>query len=1006
MFKNLIRFTALGLLLSVAAGVANAGIIAYWPFDEGTGDTAKDVVGGANAKLTGINWVTGRAGGFAAESPRGSASILVGTGPTPKTKDLSLAFWMVDTYDSYHTLMNKGVDSSQAGHYILLRPTTEDSPLRFRIGGFQAYGGWGTECRAPAGAYRDNEWAHVVCTYDSASDTATIYINGKLAPNGVYNPKTGIAGPTGYCQGTNDPTQPLYLVGQRETFGGKVDEVAIWDNALTAENVDKVYAFGPLALDPRMASSPKPTDGATDVVREAVLEWRPGQDAASHDVYLGKAFVDVNTAGAGSPLLVSKGQTAPMYDPPGRLDFGTTYYWRIDETSTSVMKGSTWKFTTEPMGYAVDRAAITATASSNEPNQGPVNTTNSSGLAADLHSEDLKAMWLTAQDATGPAWIRYDFDRLLRLNEMWVWNHNGLLESMLGLSAKEVKIEYSTDGTDFKVLGTTFELARAPGRAGYACNNVINLQNIAAKSVKLTILSNWGGILPQCGLSEVRFFNVPVFAREPNPVPGTAGVSVDVTLGWRAGREAGQHKVYLSTDKQAVTDSTASATTMSETQYGAALDLDRTYYWKVEEVNAAQTPSSWSSPVWSFATEPYVAVENFERYTDKAGEEIWSTWIDGYADDFKSSGSTVGSINSKNGTFGETTIVHSGRQSMPLAYDNLSKATYSEATQAFDAPQDWSNHGIKALTLRFYGDPANVAQQMYVKINSTKVLYDGAPESLLRKQWQMWYIDLSALKVSKVTSLSIGFDRLGAVGGKGTVFFDDLRLYGYDRVLITPGAPSATGLQLQYQFEGNLNDDSGKGRKGSVKGAPQYLAGKVGQAISLDGGDDSVNVDGYKGILADAAGVQQAFTVCAWIKTATNGRDIIAWGTNVGGQRMNFRVDTVLRVEHGGGNMRGTNGPSLLDNEWHHVAATVPQGGTLPDTRLYVDGGDVSAPASATAAYNLKANVDVAIGMGGSIATGRFFLGLIDDARIYDRVLSPGEIASLAGRTVPFDKGF
>jgi len=35
--KNLIRFTALGLLLGVAAGVTNAEIIAYWPFDEGTG---------------------------------------------------------------------------------------------------------------------------------------------------------------------------------------------------------------------------------------------------------------------------------------------------------------------------------------------------------------------------------------------------------------------------------------------------------------------------------------------------------------------------------------------------------------------------------------------------------------------------------------------------------------------------------------------------------------------------------------------------------------------------------------------------------------------------------------------------------------------------------------------------------------------------------------------------------------------------------------------------------
>jgi len=34
MYKNLIRLAAFSLLLSVAAGVANAEIIAYWPFEE------------------------------------------------------------------------------------------------------------------------------------------------------------------------------------------------------------------------------------------------------------------------------------------------------------------------------------------------------------------------------------------------------------------------------------------------------------------------------------------------------------------------------------------------------------------------------------------------------------------------------------------------------------------------------------------------------------------------------------------------------------------------------------------------------------------------------------------------------------------------------------------------------------------------------------------------------------------------------------------------------------
>ena len=93
MCKNLIRFAALSLLLSVAAGVANAEIIAYWPFEEGVGDVATDVVGQVQANMTGIDWVAGKVGNFAVESSRGSDQILVTPGGpvTPTTKDLSLA---------------------------------------------------------------------------------------------------------------------------------------------------------------------------------------------------------------------------------------------------------------------------------------------------------------------------------------------------------------------------------------------------------------------------------------------------------------------------------------------------------------------------------------------------------------------------------------------------------------------------------------------------------------------------------------------------------------------------------------------------------------------------------------------------------------------------------------------------------------------------------------------------------------------------------------------------
>jgi len=112
---------------------------------------------------------------------------------------------------------------------------------------------------------------------------------------------------------------------------------------------------------------------------------------------------------------------------------------------------------------------------------------------------------------------------------------------------------------------------------------------------------------------------------------------------------------------------------------------------------------------------------------------------------------------------------------MPLAYDNTS-ALYSETVRTFAGPQNWSGYGIKSLTLRFYGNADNAAQQMYVKINNTKISYTGDSANLKLAQWQTWYIDLTTRNVSNVTSLTIGLERLGNTGGKGMVFIDDIRL--------------------------------------------------------------------------------------------------------------------------------------------------------------------------------------------------------------------------------------
>ncbi len=624
-------------------------------------------------------------------------------------------------------------------------------------------------------------------------------------------------------------------------FGGEGTVSVTFDGATNTTMI--VGVGGP------STSEPDPADEQTDVPRDVVLGWKPGTGAVTQDVYFGTSFEDVNnattTVDAGS---VYQGRLdTNIYAVTERLEFGQIYYWRVDavDALNTVNKGNVWSFRAELFSYPVEN--IAATASSSEEGKGPENTVNGSGLNESglLHGNDsVGNMWLSSGDAAEPARIEYEFDRAYKLHEMWVWNSNDSLESLIGLGFKEVTIEYSANGTDFVRLGTTHEFSKAPGAPDYAHDITIDFGGVAATHVRLTANSNWGGIFNQFGLSEVRFFSIPVFARTPDPAPGATDVEVDVILSWKAGREAATHDVHLSTDEQAVIDGTAQVATESKTTHGPLnLDLGTTYYWRVDEVNEAETPTTWQGDFWNLSTQEYIVVDDFESYNDiPAGEEgsnlVYVVWKDGF-DNPSVNGSTIGYAEAFQPSM-ETSIFYDGKQSVPIFYDNT-VAAHSEVTvnlADIQASQDWTKHGIKALTLQFYGDPNNsVNDQMYVKLNGSKVTYDGDSENLQRTGWQMWYIDPASFGVSfsNVTELSIGFERIGAVGGQGVVLVDGIRLYSYDRQAITPADPGTTGLQAHYEFEGTFNDSSGNGRHSAGMGNPTFVAGKVGQAVNLRG---------------------------------------------------------------------------------------------------------------------------------------------------------------------------
>ncbi len=219
-----------------------------------------------------------------------------------------------------------------------------------------------------------------------------------------------------------------------------------------------------------------------------------------------------------------------------------------------------------------------------------------------------------------------------------------------------------------------------------------------------------------------------------NPSPAMGEV-IDVTYGkplsWSAGDKAAQHDVYLGTDKAAVEAATlASAGIYRGRQADAAYGLTeplqwkQTYYWRVDEIGEDSTVAT--GRVWSFTVADYLIVDTFEGYTNDSPTRVFQTWIDGVgfsADEFfpdgnpgNGTGAAVGhdiwSDGATHTTIMETRILHSGRQSMPLYYDNSKADTKykSEGERTWAAAQNWTVGPVDTLQLYFRGNPVDFSE--------------------------------------------------------------------------------------------------------------------------------------------------------------------------------------------------------------------------------------------------------------------------------------------------------
>ena len=204
-----------------------------------------------------------------------------------------------------------------------------------------------------------------------------------------------------------------------------------------------------------------------------------------------------------------------------------------------------------------------------------------------------------------------------------------------------------------------------------------------------------------------------------------------------------------------------------------------------------------------------------------------------------------------------------------------------------------------------------------------------------------------------------------------------------------------SGLVGWWTFDGadvtatKVIDKSGQGNTGTRTGGVAMAAGKIGQGGKFDGVNDYVGKTDFNASQANTS------TMSVWFKalaTQIENARIFEIGTAADRVGLNIDVNKKLNLYSVKGDALNASlitVASVNDNLWHHAVGTWDGNGA----NLYIDGVRAATTAG-DKGLNMGNSVNMYIGE--FVSDGNYYFnGSIDDARIYNRVLSAQEIKQL-----------
>jgi len=432
----------------------------------------------------------------------GSGDINCGTSTGFDLNAISISAWIkVNAWDkTWQAIVTKG-----DGSWRLHRAGNSDA-VGFGTSGLDNVDLAGTR------AVNDGIWHHIVAIYDGS--TKYLYVDGAL--------DVSVA-----ASGTISANSYAMLIGENSQatgrfFNGLIDEVAIFDTALTAEQVTQLFEAAQLQPQPIFLTFGLP--GFPAGISGNTITWTV---PSAMDV---TTLAPEYTVSAGSTGAPASGTPANFTTPQVYTVFAglvTNVY------TVQVVRSSRIFF-----------ASMVEVAASSYYDVGyeAVNLFNGNGLSADGNTHGTSGGWWSSDGSAPPSdqWVKVRFDKSYPLDYLRVWNYNeGGYEAEDVQSADVYVINSDVDpgnntdnnGLPFDPTGWTRVLANqtfviAPGGPETNTDAHISLGGVTARQLALKINSNYSTPDdPWVGLSEVQIY--PRVVAPPTPTLPLSGFTLN-----------------------------------------------------------------------------------------------------------------------------------------------------------------------------------------------------------------------------------------------------------------------------------------------------------------------------------------------------------------------------------------------------------------------------------------------------------------------------------------------